>query len=85
MELKPLVIIEESKGTQSSTFKLNIEAIKELEEVIQKNGVCDLPVAVVSVVGGFRGGKSFMLNLFLLYLTALEEVQYMYLFIILDS
>lgn len=47
------------------SFELNEEA---LAKVLLQDEIKDLPVAVVSIAGAFRKGKSFMLDFFLRYL-----------------
>lgn len=51
--------------TNGRTFELNVHA---LSRILLNDRVKDKPVAVVSVVGAFRGGKSFLLNFFIRYL-----------------
>lgn len=55
------------KSTDDHKFELNEEA---LEKVLLQNDIKELPVAVVSIAGAFRKGKSFMLDFFLRYLKA---------------
>lgn len=47
------------------TFALNDA---ELAQILLRPDVCDRKVAVISVAGAFRKGKSFLLNFFLRYL-----------------
>ncbi|KOB51810.1 Guanylate-binding protein, partial [Operophtera brumata] len=49
------------------SYSLNVNALKE---ILMQDDVKDLPVVVVSLAGAYRGGKSFMLNFFLRYLTS---------------
>ena len=49
-------------------FNLNIAA---LESILLEPSIADKPVAVVSITGAFRKGKSFMLNFFLRYLSSI--------------
>ena len=50
-----------------------------IEEIIINSGVKDLPVAVLSIAGVARTGKSFLLNLMIDYLRLLEtEVSFQY-------
>ena len=44
-----------------------------LEEIIEENQVGHLPVVFISVVGPFRTGKSFLLNLMSRYLAAEDK------------
>jgi len=47
---------------------------KELHKVLKKVG--NLPLVIVSMIGIARSGKSFLLNLYINYLTYLEKVSY---------
>ncbi|KOB73723.1 Uncharacterized protein OBRU01_10207 [Operophtera brumata] len=49
------------------SYSLNVDALKK---ILMRDEVKDLPVVVVSLAGAYRGGKSFMLNFFLRYLTS---------------
>lgn len=51
---------------ETRTFELDLDA---LEGILLQDKVRDKPVAVVSIAGDFRKGKSFLLNFFLSYLT----------------
>ena len=63
-ESRPIQIIETKSADEGYAFVLHDEV---LDSVLSK--VPDgMPVAVVSVVGAFRTGKSFLLSLFLRYL-----------------
>uniref|UniRef100_H2Y8W1 GB1/RHD3-type G domain-containing protein n=1 Tax=Ciona savignyi TaxID=51511 RepID=H2Y8W1_CIOSA len=42
---------------------------KAISSILLQNDIMNLPVAVISVAGAFRKGKSFLLNFFLRYLT----------------
>lgn len=53
--------------TNEHTYRFNEAA---LERILLRDDIKDLPVVVVSVVGAYRGGKSFMLDFFLRYLNA---------------
>ena len=52
-------------ATQNHSFELDEKA---LEEILLDESVRDKKVAVVSVAGAFRKGKSFLLDFFLRYL-----------------
>uniref|UniRef100_A0A2A4K8V3 GB1/RHD3-type G domain-containing protein n=1 Tax=Heliothis virescens TaxID=7102 RepID=A0A2A4K8V3_HELVI len=54
-------------GQEDAPFELDVAA---LERVLLRPDVRHLPVALVSVAGAYRGGKSFMLDFFLRYLNA---------------
>ncbi|KAH9418939.1 atlastin GTPase [Dermatophagoides pteronyssinus] len=55
------------KVTDNRKFELDVDA---LESILLRESIRDKPVAVVSIAGDFRKGKSFMLNHFLGYLQA---------------
>eukprot|EP01035_Chromulina_nebulosa_P018108 gene18108-23762_t len=69
MHGKPLKII--NIGEDDSQFRLEDDNIKEIFDKLNNK---DIKVAVVSIVGSFRTGKSFILNFFLRYLRHLEAV-----------
>ena len=48
----------------AATHEFTLHA-RELERILLRHECADLPVAVVSVAGPFRLGKSFLLNFFL--------------------
>ena len=52
---------------KDQTFDFDLEA---LEKILLNPHVCDKKVAVLSVAGSCRKGKSFLLNFFLKYLQA---------------
>lgn len=52
---------------EKNYFRLQLS---ELESIIEVDGIKDRDVVVVSIAGGFRNGKSFMLNFFTKYLNA---------------
>ena len=52
-------------ATQNHSFELDEKA---LEDILLDESVRDKKVAVVSVAGAFRKGKSFLLDFFLRYL-----------------
>lgn len=52
------------------TFKFELDNLKS---VLEAENIKDRQVVIVSVAGAFRKGKSFLLNLFLRYLTARYE------------
>ena len=65
---RPIQIVNVDKETRQ--FVLDEEA---LESILLHENAKDRPVAVVSIAGDFRKGKSFMLNFFLRYLKSLEN------------
>ena len=60
----PVQVLEPS---DNYTFKVNIEA---LEKILGDENIRNKKVAVISVAGVFRTGKSFILDFFLRYLHA---------------
>lgn len=68
LEGKPLQIIELHGNNKQ--FKLNQ---KNLEAVLLHPKVKDKPIAVVSICGDFRKGKSFMLNILIRYFNWVEK------------
>lgn len=57
--------VEIVRPEDDGRFSLDIDALKR---ILLADDVKDLPVAVVSIAGGFRMGKSFLLNFFLQYM-----------------
>lgn len=64
MEGKPIQIV---LAKEDHTFELDEEA---LASIVCNENVRDKPIAVISVAGAFRKGKSFLLDFFLRYLKA---------------
>ena len=62
-EGRPVQVVEVDGDT--GTFQLKID---ELRAILLQDKVKDKPVAVVSIAGDFRKGKSFLLNFFVRYL-----------------
>lgn len=60
----PIVFVNESHQ-----FELDEAAITS---ILMQNDVANVPVAVISVAGAFRKGKSFLLNFLLRFLEADE-------------
>ena len=58
-------IAEQKRTAGKQTLVLNTEA---LQKVLKHPDCRDLPVVVICLVGPFRTGKSFFLNLFLHYI-----------------
>ena len=63
-EGKPIQIVV---ANPDHSFDLDVEA---LESIVCQEHVKDMPIAVISVAGAFRKGKSFLLDFFLRYLKA---------------
>lgn len=59
----PIQILSFNKSTKK--FELQSD---ELEKLLEDNNVRDHNIAVISIAGAFRKGKSFMLSFFLRYL-----------------
>lgn len=57
--------VEIVRPEDESRFSLDIDALKR---ILLADDVKNLPVAVVSIAGGFRMGKSFLMNFFLQYM-----------------
>ena len=55
---------------EEKNYQLDTEAFSKL---ISDNGVENLPVVLLSVAGAFRKGKSFLLNLFVRYLSSKDK------------
>lgn len=72
---EPIQIV---KATDNHTFELDEE---RLEEVLLRPDVRNKKVAVVSVAGAFRKGKSFLLDFFLRYLNTGVRVHLKYFFL----
>ena len=64
MEGRPIQIVV---AKEDHTFELDEEA---LASIVCQDHVKDKPIAVISVAGAFRKGKSFLLDFFLRYLKA---------------
>lgn len=65
------IVTTESGGRQ---LKLDTEA---LSSILLQDKVKDKPVAVVSIAGTFRTGKSFLLNFFIRYFSKLEKTDWL--------
>ncbi|KAL1471547.1 hypothetical protein MTO96_023601 [Rhipicephalus appendiculatus] len=59
---------------EDHTVQLNTE---ELERILLAPNVKDKPVAVVSIIGAFRMGKSFLMNFLLWYLSSPDKSKWM--------
>jgi hypothetical protein len=72
---RPLQVVVVSSEPNEPRIRLDEEGMEELQASLAactaKHG--DLPLAVYSVAGAFREGKSFMLDCFLRYLYHLEN------------
>jgi len=67
--LKPIqIIIRDSEDKHK--FRLNDEGLRK---ILLEKSIKDLPIAVLSVAGAFRKGKSFLINLFMNHLKNLDE------------
>ena len=58
---------------KDQSFDLDLEA---LEKILLNPRVCDKKVAVLSIAGSCRKGKSFLLNFFLKYLQARVGIEF---------
>ncbi|XP_040576520.1 atlastin [Lepeophtheirus salmonis] len=67
MKKGPVQIVKINDKANDHTFQLDEEALKE---IVCQDKVKDKPVAVISVAGAFRKGKSFLLDFFLRYLSS---------------
>ncbi len=64
MKAKPVQIIE---FEDNAKVKFNKEV---LEEILNQENVKDLPIVILSIVGAYRKGKSFLLSWVIRYLLA---------------
>jgi len=67
---------EKDKVVDIVTFESGQPQIKEEELLKVLEKVANLPLVIVSMIGVARSGKSFLLNLYINYLTYLELVSY---------
>jgi len=65
---------EDHKVVDIVTFDSGCSEIKEKELLKVLKEVINLPLVIVSMIGIARGGKSFLLNLYINYLTYMEKV-----------
>jgi ABC-type phosphate/phosphonate transport system ATPase subunit len=66
-----IVEIQKDEGTRKSKYKLNSEALSEILSQIS-----DKKVAVISIVGKSRRGKSFLLSYLIKYLSDSTNVNW---------
>lgn len=50
--------------------------LNELETILARDDIKDHNIAVISIAGAFRQGKSFLLNFFIKYLNAQVEITF---------
>ena len=62
---RPISILELSSNETQNDFVFNS---KEFENILQHQDVINRKISVVSIMGAFRKGKSFLLDYFLRYM-----------------
>jgi len=66
-EDRPVQVVKIDDESEAHNFILDEEA---LNEILDRDGIRDKPICIISVAGAFRKGKSFLLNFMLRYLEA---------------
>jgi len=64
-EDRPIQVVKIDDESETHNFILDEEA---LNEILNRDGIRDKPICIISVAGAFRKGKSFLLNFMLRYL-----------------